>query len=81
MAENLLRTRAGLAPSAKYDGYSSCPITTARDKMLLAEFDHTMQPKPSFPVIDTTRERKDMWLLKKYGLPALYWNRMLSGRA
>lgn len=81
VAENLLRTRSGLQPSARYDGYASCPITTARDKMLLAEFDYTLEPKPSFPVIDTTRERKDMWLLKKYGLPALYWNLMLSGRA
>ncbi len=41
----------------------------------------TMQPAPSFPLIDTTKERKDMWLLKKYGLPALYWNLMLKGRA
>ena len=23
----------------------------------------------------------DMWLLKRYGLPALYWNLMLRGRA
>lgn len=32
-------------------------------------------------VLPTTRERKDMWLLKKYGPPALYWNLMLKGRA
>lgn len=49
--------------------------------MLLAEFDYTMTHTPSFPVIDTTRERKDMWLLKRYGLPQLYWNLMLPGRA
>jgi len=49
--------------------------------MLLAEFDYTMQPAPSIPLIDTTKERKDMWLLKKYGLPALYWNAMLKGLA
>ncbi len=72
---------AGRTPTASYGGYASCPLTTARDKMLLAEFDYTMEPKPSFPLIDTTKEREDMWLLKKYGLPALYWNLMLKGRA
>ena len=58
-----------------------CPLTTARDKMLLAEFDYTMQPTPSIPFIDTTHERRDMWLLKRYGLPAMYWNLILKGRA
>jgi sulfide:quinone oxidoreductase len=40
-----------------------------------------MQPTPSIPFIDTTRERRDMWYLKRYGLPFLYWNLMLKGRA
>ncbi|WP_189492711.1 hypothetical protein [Streptomyces antnestii] len=66
---------------ASYDGYSSCPITTARNRMLLAEFDYSMQHRPSFPGIDTTHERRDMWYLKRYGLPFLYWNLMLRGRA
>ena len=26
------------------------------------------------------KPRYDMWLLKRYGLPALYWNIMLKGR-
>ncbi|GAA2143908.1 FAD/NAD(P)-binding oxidoreductase [Nocardioides koreensis] len=79
---NLLAAMAGEQTlPAGYDGYSSCPITTARNKMLLAEFDYTMQPHPTIPLIDTTKERKDMWLLKRYGLPALYWNLMLPGRA
>ena len=50
------------------------------DRMLLAEFDYTMEPAPSFPLIDTTKPRRDMWYLKKYGLPFLYWNLMLKGR-
>ncbi len=45
------------------------------------EFDYTMQPAPSIPLIDTTRERRDMWFLKRRGLPALYWNAILPGRA
>ena len=78
---NLRAVMAGQAPTASYGGYASCPLTTARNKMLLAEFDYTMESTPSFPFIDTTRERRDMWYLKRYGLPALYWNLMLRGLA
>ncbi|MBS2937656.1 NAD(P)/FAD-dependent oxidoreductase [Nocardioides sp. J2M5] len=78
---NLVAAMAGKPLPASYGGYASCPLTTARDKMLLAEFDYTMEPAPSIPVIDTTKERRDMWYLKRYGLPALYWNLMLKGRA
>ena len=81
VVKNLLALMAGRPVSAKYDGYASCPLTTARNKMLLAEFDYTMEPAPSIPFIDTTRERRDMWYLKRYGLPALYWNLMLRGLA
>jgi sulfide:quinone oxidoreductase len=81
VVQNLRDVRAGRTPTAHYDGYSSCPLTTARNRMLLAEFDYTMQPTPSIPFIDTTRERRDMWYLKRYGLPFLYWNLMLKGRA
>ncbi|MGW5658043.1 NAD(P)/FAD-dependent oxidoreductase [Streptomyces humi] len=65
---------------ASYNGYSSCPITTSRRHMLLAEFDYTLEPCPSIPMINTVRERRDMWYLKRYGLPFLYWNLMLRGR-
>ncbi|MBD3781566.1 MAG: NAD(P)/FAD-dependent oxidoreductase [Micrococcales bacterium] len=78
---NLRDHIAGRPLSASYGGYASCPLTTARNKMLLAEFDYTMKPAPSFPVIDTTKSRRDMWYLKRYGLPFLYWNFILSGRA
>ncbi|GHH69331.1 pyridine nucleotide-disulfide oxidoreductase [Streptosporangium violaceochromogenes] len=81
VARNVIATLGNQPPPASYDGYASCPLTTARDKTLLAEFDYTMRPTPSFPFIDTTRERRDMWYLKRYGLSALYWNLMLKGRA
>jgi sulfide:quinone oxidoreductase len=48
---------------------------------VLAESDYTMKPTPSIPVIDTKKERYDMWLLKRYGLPFMYWNLMLKGKA
>jgi sulfide:quinone oxidoreductase len=80
VAANLKAGLAGRPLSARYYGYASCPLTTARDKMLLAEFDYTMKPTPSVPLIDTTRERRDMWYLKRHGLPTLYWNLILTGR-
>lgn len=76
---NVLATLRGRELAARYDGYAACPFTTARGKMLLAEFDYSLTPHPTLPIIDTQRERRDMWLLKRYGLPAFYWNAMLRG--
>jgi sulfide:quinone oxidoreductase len=81
VAENVLASLAGKPLPASYGGYASCPLTTSRHKMLLAEFDYSLQHKPTFPLIDTTTERRDMWYLKRYGLPFMYWNLMLRGRA
>ena len=66
--------------SASYNGYAGCPLTTSRNRMLLAEFDYSMTPTPSIPGLDLTKPRRDMWLLKKYGLPTLYWNAIVKGR-
>ena len=81
VAANLTSVMAGREPAARYEGYASCPLTTSRRTMLLAEFDYSMKPTPSFPMIDTIKERRDMWYLKRHGLPALYWNLMLKGLA
>ncbi|MFG2029377.1 FAD-dependent oxidoreductase [Streptomyces sp. NPDC048825] len=80
VAANLLAVMKGAEPTRHYDGYTSCPLVTARDKMLLAEFDYDLRPTPSFPLIDTFKERRGMWLFKRYGLPPLYWHGMLTGR-
>lgn len=81
LVKNLLAAMVGRPLQARYDGYASCPLTTAYGKLLLAEFDYEGRPAPSLPFIDTLQERRDMWLLKRYGLPRLYWNFMLRGRA
>jgi len=44
-----------------------------------AEFDYTMKPTPSIPFINTQKERFDMCVLKRYGLPFLYWHLMMKG--
>ena len=81
VAANVTARLDGREPTQQYGGYASCPLTTSRSRMLLAEFDYSMEPTPSIPVIDTIKPRRDMWYLKKYGLPFLYWNLMLKGRA
>ncbi len=78
---NILAQTAGKKLDASYGGYASCPLTTSRSKMLLAEFDYTMEPTPSIPLLNFQKPRRDAWLLKKYGLPILYWNLLLKGRA
>ena len=81
VAANVALQLEGKDPTERYEGYASCPIVTSTSEMLLAEFDYSMEPTPSIPLVDTTKPRKDMWLLKKYGLPFMYWNMMLKGRA
>jgi sulfide:quinone oxidoreductase len=77
---NLLAAMAGKPVKPLYDGYTSCPLVTGYGKLILAEFDYNGDPKPSFPFINTFKERYSMYALKRYGLPWMYWNLMLRGR-
>ncbi len=68
-----------------YNGYSSCPLVTGYGKMVLAEFDYdgnfTPDPKLKQMLIsDSSKEHWRLWVLKKYMLPYLYWNKMLKGK-
>jgi sulfide:quinone oxidoreductase len=78
---NLFAARRGEPATARYDGYTWCPLVTAHNRMLLAEFDYELKLRPSFPFLDKMKPRYDMWLLKRYGLPLPYWHGMLRGRA
>ncbi|GHF63605.1 sulfide:quinone oxidoreductase [Deinococcus metalli] len=77
---NLLAARQHLTMTGAYDGYGSCPLVTGRGKLILAEFNYKNEATPSFP-FDQAKERYDMYLLKRHGLPFLYWNLMLKGLA
>ncbi|HKM25217.1 MAG TPA: FAD/NAD(P)-binding oxidoreductase [Corynebacterium sp.] len=81
LVKNLLAAMKGQSLAPDYEGYASCPLVTSRKSVLLAEFNYQMEPTPSIPVIDTTKPRFDMWVLKRYGLPFMYWNLILKGRA
>jgi sulfide:quinone oxidoreductase len=80
LTANLLAARDGRALPASYDGYTACPLVTGYGKLVLAEFDYDLNPKETFP-FDQSKERWSMYQLKKRGLPLLYWNGMLKGRA
>jgi sulfide:quinone oxidoreductase len=78
LVANLLALLDGQPLAAAYDGYSCCPLITGYGKAIMAEFNYRQEPVPSFP-LDPTKERWSMWFVKRKILPALYWNRMLSG--
>jgi len=80
LVENLLATIAGTEPTATYDGYTACPLVTGYGRLVMAEFDYDLNPTPSFPLIDSAKERWSMYQLKRYLLPRFYWHRMLRGR-
>ena len=65
-----------------YDGYSSCPLVLSHNKMLLAEFKYE-NVRSSDPLLskflNTGKASYPMWIMKRYGLPFLYWNAMLKG--
>lgn len=80
LVQHLVAAINATSATAAYDGYSSCPIVTRHGRVMLAEFDYDEHPKETFP-FDQAKERWSMWVLKKYGLPLLYWHGMLKGRA
>jgi len=79
-AANLLAHLDGRPPAASYDGYTACPLVTGYGRVVLAEFDYDGKPRETFP-LDQSKERRSMYLLKRHGLPSLYWRGMLRGRA
>jgi len=77
--DNLVAHFRGQPLDAKYDGYASCPLVTGYNKVILAEFGYDGKVMETFP-FDQSKERYSMYLLKRYGLPKIYWNGMLKGR-
>ena len=78
VVKNLLQLIAGGAVEDGYDGYASCPLTTAYGKTLMAEFIYGGKPTPTLP-LDPAKESRIHWWIKTTGLPILYWDYMLKG--
>ena len=83
VAHNLLKDRGHIAGAdAAYDGYSACPLTVERGKIVLAEFGYGDSLLPSLPtwLIDGTKPSRLAWHLKISGKPPLFRHALLRGR-
>ncbi|MBU4109420.1 NAD(P)/FAD-dependent oxidoreductase [bacterium] len=81
LIDNMIATMEGKTElPAAYGGYTVCPLITSIGTVMLAEFDWSKKPTPSFP-LDPTKERWIWWLLKVYALKPMTIHGMLTGRA
>lgn len=78
VAGNIMDLLKGKSMSHQYDGYTSCPLITGYNSLVLAEFLYENKPAETFP-FDQSKERLSMYHMKKSFLPILYWNGMLKG--
>ncbi|MDT0276834.1 NAD(P)/FAD-dependent oxidoreductase [Blastococcus goldschmidtiae] len=79
LAQNLAAARDG-KPLKRYDGYTVMPITVSRRRLALNEVDRNGEASPSVPFIDPFVPRRAAWLFDRYGLPQVYFRRILRGR-
>ncbi len=79
VAQAIVSAVAGQLVPGNYDGYASCPLTTAMGKTILAEFVYGGKVTPTLPLIPS-KERWINWWIKCTGLPTMYWYYMLKGR-
>jgi sulfide:quinone oxidoreductase len=85
VCDNLIATMEGKEGTAKYNGYTVCPLITTVGAVMLAEFKYNPNgpgavEAPSFP-LDPAQERYIYWLLKYYLLKPMTVYGMLSGKA
>jgi sulfide:quinone oxidoreductase len=79
VVQNILRLMRGAAVENGYDGYASCPLTTANGKAIIAEFVYGGKVTPTLPLLDPGKQRWLSWWIKTSFLPVLYWSYMLKG--
>jgi sulfide:quinone oxidoreductase len=78
VVKNLMALIRNTSLDNSYDGYASCPLTTAFGKVIMAEFIYGGKVTPTFP-LDPRIERLSYWWIKTTGLPIMYWYYMLKG--
>ena len=87
VVDNLISVMEGKELTAKYDGYTVCPLITSIGTVMLAEFNWASKKPGSgqnaalLPFLDSTQERWMWWLLKVYALKPMTQYAMLAGRA
>ncbi|PWA02266.1 hypothetical protein BB558_001594 [Smittium angustum] len=67
-------------PVIKYDGYTSCPLITGKNSVVLAEFSgYTGKPKETF-FYNQGKESKFSYWLTADVLPQVYWKLLTTGQ-
>ena len=77
--QNILAYLAGQPLTARYNGYTSCPLITSIGRAILSEFGYEGKLMPSFSFISPTEESWTVWMMKEQMLQPAY-NAMLHGR-
>ncbi|KAI5123288.1 hypothetical protein M0805_009309 [Coniferiporia weirii] len=72
----------GKLSSAKYDGYTSCPLLTDYGHLMLAEFKYGLVPVQTFGdyLGDQATPRRLFYHLKKDFFPKVYYSHMVKGQ-
>lgn len=78
LVHNLLAHKDGKQLTASYDGYTSCPITTARNRLLLAEFKYGGELAETFPFLQS-KPRGVFMFFKETAFPFAYFQLYLPG--
>jgi sulfide:quinone oxidoreductase len=86
VVDNLIAQMEGKPLTAKYDGYTVCPLITEIGKIMMAEFNWASKKtgdgsNAASAPLDPTQERYIWWLMKVYLLKPMTMMGMLSGRA
>jgi sulfide:quinone oxidoreductase len=80
LVNNLLKYDKKEPLNAAYDGYTSCPITIAKNRLLLAEFKYDGELAETFPFFGLQDEPRRVFMFFKETLfPFVYFNLYLPG--
>lgn len=82
LVQNLLLALDNKEPAAVYDGYTSCPLLTDYNRVLLAEFTYGGVPKETFrgvPGLDQGKPHRAFGMMKKHFFPWVYYKSMVKG--
>ncbi|WP_181161496.1 NAD(P)/FAD-dependent oxidoreductase [Maribrevibacterium harenarium] len=80
VASNITALVTGKEPTAKWGGYTSCPMILDVGHAMLWEFDYTIEPMTALPfqVVDPLAESKLAWVMEKSMIRPVY-DLMLHG--
>ena len=83
LVSNLLQSYQGKEPTSVYNGYTSCPLLTGENKVLLAEFKYGGVPEETFNKwfgVDQVVPRRAFYHLKKNFFPWVYGKYHVNGQ-